>query len=404
MIPSIFELIDKAQQFWDYLKQQRSRTRQLREQAVVYGTEMAETLASLHNEYPILSREGYMWPIAVWNNFNISRQDPDAILGTLDTEFFSDITLADCQYLEELKQRGYSELFNGTTFVLKNVDISSQIFAINCGLGKYFDAIKTCDSLDAELIGAFTRKKPSSVAELLDVCPKRCAFNKRCPDPAFSGGGRSAAIGISTLIVYQLGGRYFALLRARSLKVATNPGRYHVVPAGMFTAETHNYQKEFSIHHSFYREYQEELFEDHELRRPSGQLSHDWFYSRQQLQYLMGLFDDRLASLYVSGYAINLANYRPEILLLLIIKDSKWTHQQLSLNYEYADTQQLRDNGSEVLLPIDLGTPDSEIVDLIDSVAMGFAPPGIAAFWSGRDLANKVMNQAEPVSSGDSQG
>ncbi len=392
MMPSILEMIDKGKELLAFLSEKREHRRQMAELSVLYGTEMADILGSLHDTYPILTREGHRWPIAVWNNVGDERDDVDTILGSLNEEFSGDISLANYRYLNRLRKGGKRELFNGGTFVMENVIVSDRGLKVNCGLGEYFDAIATCDSLDAELVHAFAVNKPSTVDELLDACPGRRRFCEHCHDPAFSGSGRSAAIGISALIAYRHNNRYLALLRARSSRVAAHPNRHHVIPSGMFTAETENCQDEFSVRHSFYREYQEELFEDRDLGHPSGQLTHDWFYSRQQLRYLMELLADKRAALYLSGYSIDLTNYRPEILLLLIINEPEWTHQRLSPNYEYADLQQLRDNHNDVLLPIDLGAHDSEVASLIDSVGAGIIPPGVAAFWSGKDLLARITS------------
>ena len=401
MMPTIFEIIEKAGKIWSYLAERKAQANVMRELTVVHGSKMSNLLNSLHdNKYPMLERAGHMWPIAVWSNIGNSQNDIDSILGALSYAFSPDTSLADHQYLEQLK-KSKRKLFNGTTFVLENADLSSQNLTINCGLGQYYDAIMTCDSLDAELIKACIKRIPSSLNELLDLCPKRREFCKRCDDPAFSGDGRSAAIGISTLIAYQLDSQYLAFIRARSLKVATHPGRHHVIPSGMLTAETDDHRNEFSIRHSLYREYQEELFEDRDLERPAGQLNYNWFYEKQQLEYLRELLSDGRATLYISGYSIDLTNYRPEILLLLIVNEKGWAKQRISPNFEWADPQDMRDRGRDVLLPNDLSVSDSDIVSIIESVSGGILAPGMAALWSGKDMLAKILSNTEPADPAD---
>ena len=90
---------------------------------------------------------------------------------------------------------------------------------------------------------------------------------------------------------------------------------------------------------------------------------------------------------------IDLANYRPEILLFLVIEKPQWARQRISPNYEYADPQELRDKGKNILLSIDLNESDSEILNLIIFVDIRFAPPGIAALWAGRDLVNTLFDE-----------
>ncbi len=385
MIPSLFEIIDKSKELWEYLQSKHRRLRKEKEISIPFSTTMADILAEIHGYAP-LERGGSRWPIAVWDKGITNYDDPDEFLGTLDRSYSSDVSLASKTYLKRLKSDLDRVLYNGNTFVLKKINLEENAPKLDCALGTYFDAVSTCDALETELLDAIRKFSPSTASEVLACCPRRSSFCKMCIDPAQSGAARSAAIGISCLIAYSDGRDYFGLLRARSPQVAAHPGKYHVIPAGMFGADTDAISKEYSLRHSFFREYQEELFENRELRldRPSGQIAHDWFYEREQLKTLFELLDNQKAKLHLTGYSLNLTNYRPEVLLMLLIDDPKWMRQRLSTNFEYVNPQELRDSGKDTLLPLNLNASDDEVTELIKTFADTFVPPGIAALWAGK--------------------
>lgn len=355
-------------------------------------TALAEFLISPHeSSYPLLCRGTRKWPIAVWTNCHPASRDVDSLLGSLNHHFTADNTLSDARHLEKLQHNCNYTLYNGPSYILENAVMGNNTLTLNCGRGRYFDALMTCDTLNAELAHAFPKGVPTDRQSLLKSCPKRHAFLSKCPDPAFSGKGRSAAIGISILIACRYKNRYYGLLGTRSRKVATDPGRCHVIPSGMFTADTDDAINEFSIYHNFLREYQEELFEGSDLKAPDKSSPHDWFYQRSPLHYLMGLMDRGRARLLVSGYALNLMNYRPEVLLLLAIDDQGWLHQQLAAHDEFTDSFPANNRGRGYFLPIDLSAPEAEVSILLDNLASGMVPPAAAALWAGRDALQQLV-------------
>lgn len=356
-------------------------------------TALAELLSSPHDgNYPLLCRCNRKWPIAVWPGCRPASGDIDSLLGTLNRHFTADTSLADHRHLEKLQHSCNSTLFNGPTYILENAVKKDSTLVLNCGLGRYFDALMTCDGLSAELAHAFPRGLPTGKQSLLQSCPKRRAFLTDCPDPAFSGKGRSAAIGISILIACRYRDRYYGLLGTRSGRVAADPGRCHVIPSGMFTAETNDTVNEFSLYHNFLREYQEELFEGCDLQAPDVSSPHDWFYQRPALQYLMALLNRGSARLLVSGYALNLLNYRPEVLLILVIDDQGWLRQQLAAHDEFIQSFPAGNGEGGNVFPIDLSAPETEISTILDTLASGIAPPAAAALWAGRDTLMKRLD------------
>lgn len=352
-------------------------------------TVIAELLESLHSDcYPLLNRGKRKWPIALWTDCLDTSGNIDHLLGTLNPDFSADIALADALYLQELQHTAECKLFNGTTFILEHAAITNNGFTLNCGLGRYFDALMTCDSLHSELFLALQQGLPANGKALLHSCPKRHAFLRLCPDPAFSGKARSAAIGISILVACKHDDQYFGLLGIRSGRVATDPGHCHVVPSGMFSTETNDPFNEFSLYHNFLREYQEELFEKSDLKAPELHSSHDWFYQRPALQYLMSLMKNGGARLLVTGYATNLMNYRPEVLLLLIIDDQGWLNQSFGDHCEFTAPTKGGSGGN--LVPIDLSGPEEELLTRLNHLPGELAPPAVAALFAGRDLLKHI--------------
>jgi hypothetical protein len=136
MMPSFFEIIDKAKETWEYLSERNRQANVRRELNIVYGSKMANLLSTLHGDkYPMLKRAKYMWPIAVWNNVSTSQNEIDSLLGNLNRHFKPDTSLADHKYLKSLKKQKSRELYNGSTFILENAHLTEQGLKVNCGIG-----------------------------------------------------------------------------------------------------------------------------------------------------------------------------------------------------------------------------------------------------------------------------
>jgi hypothetical protein len=84
--------------------------------------------------------------------------------------------------------------------------------------GRYFDMLATCDAIRAEGPDGPRRRRAVEVAG---------------GDPCASGFGRAAAVGVTVLATRPAGERRLVVVGRRSQRVATDPGRWHVVPSGM---------------------------------------------------------------------------------------------------------------------------------------------------------------------------
>lgn len=388
MLPSIRDYWDWGSAIWDHLASERGKRIEAQLQSIELTNSTADLLSGLHGYKP-LERGGYKWPIVIWKPSE-DLCDVDSVLTTLDYDFVPTFD-PDSNFLKARKQKVGKNMYNGTTFVLKEADLDENRIKLSCGIGNYFDAVSSCDALEHELLDAARKKGVTTSKDIFEHCPRRAKFLSICGDPARLGSGRSAAIGLSCLVAYRHKEQYRTILRVRSSGVAAHPGKYHVIPAGMFGADTEWTAEEFSLKHSFFREYQEELFEEKEihLQRPTGQISHDWFYDKKQLQFLIHLLKTKKATLEVTGYSLNLTNYRPEVLMMLLIDDPKWDSQTLSTNYEYVSPQDIKDSGKSTLAPVLLNDSDEKILKKLLMIDQGFVPPGIAALWAGKKALDK---------------
>ena len=101
------------------------------------------------------------------------------------------------------------------------------------------------------------------------------------PDPVADGRYRSAALGVSTLTIGRVRNRTFdgykLFLSPRSVTVATQRRRYHVVPSGMFqpfipSESADLLQSQFSVAETVLREFVEELYGVEELETGDGRV------------------------------------------------------------------------------------------------------------------------------------
>jgi len=130
----------------------------------------------------------------------------------------------------------------GTTYVMEKVDISNidSKIKIHSRLGMYEDMLRTCDVLREEADKIFGKKTWSyrNYETLKGKLKLRNKYSQFVANPFLDGKGRSAALGILTLIVYRdedieehkTPTTYRAVLARRSKLCATYPGYYHVVP------------------------------------------------------------------------------------------------------------------------------------------------------------------------------
>jgi hypothetical protein len=388
MWPSIVDLYEKGAEFIQWYRARKLDRKYDRTQAARLNPLLTQYLASCHT-CPILSRAGLSYPVTAITCPSDQREDPESILGDLSQTHSSDFIVNAPGYLDTLRRQG-RHLYNAPTYTLRSVDQNGPL-RINCGLGRYFDAMTTCDALEWELLNLIgdSTIPESDFPALSARLPLRTNYLEHVSNPVLDGVGRSAAISISTLIAFKVGSTYKGFLRARSGKTAAHADLYHVVPSFMFQPQAGDIAKEYSVRHNIFREYLEEVFGVEEVQTSGGEIAFDWFYSHEKLKDLLQLLRDGGAQLLLTGYAVNLLNYRPEICTLLLINDEDWCKQRIVTNYEFATPEESWAKGKEFMLPIDIMKCDAEISQELEAFPGTFVPPGAAAFWLGVDVARE---------------
>ena len=123
-----------------------------------------------------------------------------------------------------------SGLYNGATFTMKQ--IRENPLRLRGQIGGYYDMLATCAALERE-------SRAAAEAGLMRA-PLRTAYHRQVPPDValLRGDGRSAAIGIGTLTVFNDGDVYRAILAKRSQSTALDSNMFHVLPAMMFEPTT----------------------------------------------------------------------------------------------------------------------------------------------------------------------
>jgi hypothetical protein len=141
--------------------------------------------------------------------------------------------------------------------------------------GTYYHSLSTSECLDAESSEAYAAWPDATPDATWPRLERRAWLHERVPDPVADGRHRSAAIGVSTLTVVRVRNRSFdgykMFLSPRSVTVATQRRRYHVVPSGMFQPfipgeSADLLQEQFSVAATAVREFRWYERESGELR------------------------------------------------------------------------------------------------------------------------------------------
>src|SRR5262249_52682087 len=284
---------------------------------------------------------------------------------------------------------------------LKRV-LSGESLQIQCELGSYLRALDTCDEIAWEMYTQHQHLSGQSerhFEEFDNRLQLRGIIHSAVPDPVCDGSRRSAALGISTLLAYYDNDELTLMLRRRGKKsVAAHIGMLHVVPSFMFQPATCDLDHEFSVKHNLFREYLEELFNRPEPEENEG----DWryFYGDPRLEYLLGLLRDGKADIYLTGFAVNLLNLRPEICLLLYIKDPEWysfhgqhadSAMRFQFNSEWMRMREMGDNAQTAISRLSYRREEEHLLEVSGINPAELVPPGAAALWLGKRLLDKLV-------------
>lgn len=240
--------------------------------------------------------------------------------------------------------------------------------------------------------------------------PLRDRIDLAAGNPLIRGFGRAAGVGIAAVMVcvdQEPDGtrRLDALVGRRSKSVGTYPETWHVVPAGMFnwrfgptdpngreSRPWGSYEAD-DLLRSVLTEYAEET---HDYRALETNRDRRVLESVDVVQELV-----RVARIEVTGIAIDLANLRPEVCVLLLVEDPGWAARQpWKLNYEYTGhgqptAREAKEQNAEFTV-ITVAVEGEELnasarrrLDPEETVAAG-----AAAFWLGVRRARQLFSRS----------
>jgi transcriptional regulator with XRE-family HTH domain len=328
------------------------------------GPGVYQLLEARYPAYPLLRLFGdEAKPLPVWAELAPAEQwaDVEAPLGQLDLsqpppdvrtwrywepcdprgeeEFKRHLDDWDRQ-LREIRagRRAHLDTWNQLTYDLRAMGRDEQgRVQLHCKLGTYYHSLSTSESLDPELLEAYAAWPDSQPEQVWPRLERRVWLHERVADPVADGRYRSAAIGVSTLTIVRVRNRSFdgykLFLSPRSVTVATQRRRYHVVPSGMFQPFIPGdsgdlLQGQFSVAETVMREFVEELYGVEELETGDGRVDPHAIYRRREARLLSDMLRSGDAALLYSGVAVNLLALRPEICTVLIIHDPAWWERE----------------------------------------------------------------------------
>lgn len=360
---------------------------------------LLDVLKSLYQGHNFLEYRGTTFPIIRIEMPEKQKSQPESILGSLYPDRTAHVDqhlyTAGEKYLKLLVEVG-RPLTNLPTYCFDSVASTPDELKINCILGSYYDALISCDILEWEILTQIDRFKPHEdpnkfIEKNLKI---RRYVHGLCNyyDPVLCTKGRSAALSVSTAIIFNRGNDYAMLIGERSKQgVAVHGDLYHVVPSGMFQPIVGDLQNEFSVAHCFFREYMEELFGLSEVQNPPSAISYDYFYNDGSLDLLRTLLASGEAQLFLTGFAVNALNLRPEICTMLFIKTPRWfeAHKQGLDNVRRIELNEEWKRPNEKLS----GKPNVVPINEIGKFGLhsgNVAPPGAAAIILGLQTAESL--------------
>jgi nucleoside phosphorylase len=358
-------------------------------------------------KYPnvdILTAADREYPVAVYTAPSSQANDPDSIL---QRPLYKTRQRDDQLIPQSARYRAIAHLlglkpYDRPCFTMKRAHIGESL-KLECEMGSYLRALDTCDELNWEISTQIT-KLNGETQKHFEKFDTRLPFRRRLHDavrdPICDGSRRSAAIAASVVIACYDENELIILVQRRGYEsIAVHTGMLHVIPSFMFQPATSNLESEFSIMHNFYREYLEEMFNRPEPERNVG----DWryFYSDQRLKYFQSLRDNGKIEIQLTGLAINLLNLRPEVCLLVFIKDPEWYRHHRShpdrenrfeFNDEWMQIVQMESDAETAVARIKYQRDEASLLMENRGIAPeNFVPPGAAAFWLGKRALDKRL-------------
>jgi hypothetical protein len=373
---------------------------------VFRGAGWAATLRRLYPRFPLLELAGVEFPIwaeaatpDAWDDLNI-------VLGELldgedprQERYPERFDPAGAPiYRDKLAHVDETSSFNGATYALDRIEIDrGHRFKIHAKHGTYFHSLATSEVLEREIVDQLHADPGRAVS--LDRLPRRNWLHQVAGGQrvVLDGRRRAAALSVAaTLVMAEPDGTYSAMLATRSGRVETHQMFSHVAPAGIFApinAERRDEAEEFSVRQCVMREYAEELFGYKDLEQGEGLLAKD-VSALPPIRELCKAEREGIITLRYCGIAVPLLTLRPEIYVLILIKDPNWLNREISranwtdhwfeLNWEYENVKDLD------AVKLRLG-PDLSPIDPTQVRPWLMVPHAVAALHLSTTVARHVL-------------
>lgn len=325
----------------------------------------------------LYQRAGIQYPVVVFRPQTQQLHHPDSVLSSKPPTHIvkkDSFTFYDSTHLGALLVEKPT-LYDGATYIMQQ--IATNPLTIHGGIGRYYDMLATCDALEQEIY--HTNGKFPLRDTLHAIISPEAALT--------DGQGRSAAIGVSTLIVFNLEGDYRAILARRSSQTAIHAGMYHVLPAFMleptetdvFAASSWNLTRQVE------REILEEVF---------GVPENDDYDNHPALEDLRMMRTTGRASLYLTGVVMNLLTMRPEIGTLLLIHDRDWYPRITAPDSPFPLRTAAETDGHTLVYP-PIADDSAFFSHLPDDILSRMPAQAGAAMWLAIDLARDLLKRRE---------
>ena len=311
------------------------------------------------------------------------------------------------RYLNRFKgpsedQTGFRDDYVGLNACLNKltVDNGKVQLPLACNLELYGNIMDSCDILIPELYLYFALKGGTNhPTEILRCLPWRQEIHRAHEDSVSiltQPKTRAVGIGVSCLTVFNNEGKFVAVIGKRTTQVGTYREVHHVIPAGMTNVDMEGEGAEtlisdegnLNIRLLVEKEFLEEVFSESWASRLDVSPGKWPSLVREKCEkHLYGERGRYRTEVCLSGIAFDLLTYRPEICVLILIRNPEWwkDHRRFGeanlswkLSYEWNEKVRTVDI-SDAKASSKVMSPENSVV------------AGVAAYHLGLDLAREKI-------------
>ncbi|MBT8228245.1 MAG: hypothetical protein HKP61_12510 [Dactylosporangium sp.] len=308
--------------------------------AALAGKGWQATLESLYPDHPLVRYGDHPFPIWAIPATPDDQTDLEAALGTLNTSTQPSFDRYDVGFDADGRpsQRGYDpngaaefaqhmgqirsrSRHNGPAYAFDRLRTDGARMVLDARPGTYFDSVATSEVLERELLDALAAHPDDRIP--LAALPRRRWLHDRLARSGHDttvitdGRFRAAALSVSAaMLMVRPDGGVDALLARRSVEVLTHPNLFHVAPSGLLAPPPGTpipWRQGFSVRRTILQELAEEL---------PGHEGIDL-----NIRYC--------------GISVPLLTLRPEICLVILVRDPDALRRRTTFNWEYCGLHHL---------------------------------------------------------------